>query len=95
MRKYTLDFLLTCPDLSVLAADEIIEIDLSKSNLNINQLYENIMKCLSQLRSTHKEIHAKMRFSQAMAFSLHTPPIILCGKTYNDFKFNKISYVKG
>lgn len=76
-------------------AFEIIELDISKSRLDIEFIYEMVMFVLGQLRPTHPIIYAKMRFSQAMAFSCHTPPIILCGETYNDFKFAKISYVKG
>jgi hypothetical protein len=76
-------------------AFEVIEIDISKSRLEIDYIYKLVMLILAQLRPTHPIIHAKMRFSQAIAFSGLTPPIILCGDKFNDFKFAKISYVKG
>lgn len=73
----------------------VLEIDLSKSHLEPNMLHQILLEILVQARLFYPSIQAKMRFSQAVAFSSHNPPIILCGNTFNDFKFDKIIYVKG
>lgn len=74
---------------------KILELDMTKSSLKMDDLYSELLELIQDGKAQNFNVHAKMRFSQAVAFSQHHPPIILCGHTFNDFKFDKITYITG